>query len=161
MSALQDRPTTLDIGRVLRFWHKVEFFIPFDLQKQVLEARDADWAVRTWSSQSLPHGTAYLWSFKLPPGRKLVGFDIFLGVFDKSVLTGVVRDALSEQEELEQDERGELEGLTCMAKVKAGPSGEPCCRRSRSQQLPGPWGASRRRDWQAWNLMSSRTVSKP
>jgi AAA domain len=125
MSTLQDRPTTLDIGRVLRFWHKVGFFIPFDLQKQVLEARDADWAVRTWSSQSLPHGAAYLWSFKLPPGRKLVGFDIFLGVFDKSVLTGVVRDALSEQEELDQDERGELEGLTCMAKVKAGPSGEP------------------------------------
>ena len=42
-----------------------------------------------------------------------------------SVLTKVVQDALSEQEALEQDERGELEGLTCMAKVKAGPSGEP------------------------------------
>src|SRR5690348_6324400 len=125
MSPLQDRPATLDIGRVLRFWHKVEFFIPFDLQKHVLEASDADWAVRTWSSQSLPRGTAYLWTFKLPPGRKLVGFNIFLGVFDKSVLAGVVRDALSEQEELEQDERAELEGLTCMAKIKAGPSGEP------------------------------------
>ena len=52
-------------------------------------------------------------------------FGTGLGVFDKSVLAGVVRDALSEQEELEQDERGELEGLTCMARVKAGPLGEP------------------------------------
>jgi len=125
MSSLQDRPAILDIGRVLRFWHKVEFFIPFDLQKQVLDASDAAWAVRAWSLRALPRGTDHLWTFKVPSGRKLVGFDIFLGVFDKSVLTEVVRDALSDQEEFEQDERGELEGLTCMAKVMAGPSGEP------------------------------------
>ncbi|WP_168220312.1 DEAD/DEAH box helicase [Azospirillum thermophilum] len=125
MLSPKDRPTALDMVRVLRFWHKVEFFIPFDLQKQVLEARDADWAVRSWSLQDLPHGTDGLWSFRVPRGRKLVGFDVYLGIFDTSVLTGVVRGALSEQEELDQDERGDLEGPTCMAKVKAGPSGEP------------------------------------
>ena len=125
MPSLQERPTTLDMCSILRFWHQVEFFIPFDLQKQVLDASDAAWAVRTWSFQGLPRGTDYLWTFKVPRERKLVGFDVFLGVFDKSVLAGVVRDALSEQEELEQDERSELEGLTCMARVKAGPLGEP------------------------------------
>lgn len=125
MSSAQDRPTILDASRVLRFWHTVEFFIPFDLKQQVLEAKDADWAVRSWSLQNLPRGTEKLWTFKVPRGRKLVGFDIYLGVFDKSVLTGVVRDALSEHEEIDQDERSELEGLTCMAKIKAGPSGEP------------------------------------
>jgi hypothetical protein len=125
MASLQDSSATLDVGRVLRFWHKVEFFIPFDLQQQVLEAKDAAWAVRSWSLRELPLGTDNLWTFKVPPGRKLVGFDIFLGVFDKSVLTEVVRDALTEQEELDQDERGDLDGLTCMAKVKAGPSGVP------------------------------------
>src|SRR5271165_5086848 len=117
MPSLQDRLATVDVGRVLRFWHKVEFFIPFDLQQQVLEAQDAAWAVPSWSLQGLPRGTDNLWTFKVPRGRRLVGFDLFLGVFNKSVLTAVVRDALSEQEELDQDERGALEGLTCIAKV--------------------------------------------
>src|ERR1700722_15528211 len=98
MASLQDRPTSLDAERVLRFWHEVEFFIPFDLQQQVLEGRDATWAVRSWSLRQLPRGTDKLWTFKVPRGRKLVGLDIFLGVFDKSVLTQVVQDALSEQE---------------------------------------------------------------
>jgi hypothetical protein len=124
MASLQNGVATLDVDRVLRFWHKAEFFIPFDLQ-QVLEATDADWAVRSWSLRELPLGPGNLWTFKVPRGRKLVGFDIFLGVFDKSVPAQVVRDALTEQEGLDQDERGDLDGLTCMAKVKAGPSGAP------------------------------------
>jgi hypothetical protein len=143
MPSLQDRPALLDISQVLHFWHKVEFFIPFDLQQQVLEARDADWAVRSWSLQGLPRGTDDLWTFKVPRGRKLVGFDIYLGVFDKSVLTGIVRDVLSKQEEFEQDERGELEGLTCMAKVKAGPSGEPLLKEVSVSTVPWALGRVR------------------
>jgi hypothetical protein len=42
-----------DVGRILRFWHQVEFFIPFDLEQQVMEAHDAEWAVQSWSVAAL------------------------------------------------------------------------------------------------------------
>ncbi|MBB2205263.1 DEAD/DEAH box helicase [Gluconacetobacter takamatsuzukensis] len=124
MDSLHDCPVTLDIGRVLHFWHQVEFFIPFDLQQQVLEARDADWSVRSWPLHDLPEGPGMLWTVQVPEDRRLTGFDIYLGVFDKSVLTEIVRDALSGIAEYDQEERTDLEGLTCMARIKAGPSGE-------------------------------------
>ena len=125
MASPQDSHVTLESSRVLRFWHKVEFFIPFDLQQQVLDARDASWAARSWSLRELPHGSDRLWTFALPPERRLAGFDIFLGVFDKSALADVVRRALNPQEALDQDEQGYLDGLTCMARIKADPSGVP------------------------------------
>lgn len=120
---------TNEISQILRFWHQVEFFIPFDLQTQVLEAEDADWTVRSWSIKSLRQADQPLWSSSVPPGRRLVGFDVYFGVFDKSLLAEVTRQVLHEplhpNERLEEEERGDLEGLTCIAKIRTGREGEP------------------------------------
>jgi hypothetical protein len=114
---------------ILRFWHQVEFFIPFDLQQQVLEAENAEWTVRSWSIESLRRADRPLWSPPLPSGCRLVGFDVYFGVFDKSLLAEVTRQVLHESlhpnEILEQEERGDFEGLTCMAKIRTGRAGEP------------------------------------
>jgi hypothetical protein len=116
-------------GRILRFWHQVEFFIPFDLEQQVMEAQDAEWAVQTWSVAALRRAERPLWTPRLPPGRELTGFDVYFGVFDKSILAEVTRQvlqaSLTADEAVEQDERAALEGLTCMAKLRIGPAGEP------------------------------------
>lgn len=116
-----------EAGQILRFWHQVEFFIPFDLQQQVVEAHDAEWAVKNWPAPAL--GSAPLWNIAVPPGRYLTGFDVYFGVFDKALMADVTRDivqaVLAPDETLEQEERGGLEGLTCVAKLKAGPAGEP------------------------------------
>jgi hypothetical protein len=116
-------------GRILRFWHQVEFFIPFDLEQQVMEAQDAEWAVQTWSVAALRRAERPLWTPCLPPGRELRGFDVYFGVFDKSILAEVTRQvlqaSLTADEAVEQDERAALEGLTCMAKLRIGPAGEP------------------------------------
>lgn len=115
---------------ILKFWHKVEFFIPFDLQRQVLEAKDAEWSVRTFSAAEL--NSAYpraLWHVKLEPGGKLSGFKVYLGVFDKVELTKVIQkvvhEALTPDEQYDQQERGELEGRTCFARIKVSAQGEP------------------------------------
>lgn len=126
---MSDRKPQSDAGRILRFWHQVEFFIPFDLEQQVMEAQDAEWAVQTWSVAALRRAQRPLWQPCLPPGRELTGFDVYFGVFDKSLLAEVIRQvlraSLTADETVEQDERGALEGLTCMAKLRLGPAGEP------------------------------------
>ncbi|RXY89177.1 hypothetical protein DD607_30125, partial [Salmonella sp. 3DZ2-4SM] len=51
----EERRNTLQASHraILSFWHRVEFFIPYDLQGQVLESKDADWSVRQLSRDQL------------------------------------------------------------------------------------------------------------
>jgi hypothetical protein len=116
--------------KILSFWHKVEFFIPYDLQRQVLEAKDAEWSVRLFSAEHLRQiSTQALWSVPIPEGRRLCGFDVYLGVFDKAELADVthrvVTETLNDSQIHEQDERGELEGLTCCASLRISADGVP------------------------------------
>src|SRR5512147_1229047 len=87
--------------RILGFWHKVEFFIPFDLQRQVIEDREAEWAVRQVSAAALlalePDASHELWRVAhVPAGKKLTGFDLYLGIFDKSLLTEISQRVVNE-----------------------------------------------------------------
>lgn len=130
MNALSDKRFL----QVLEFWHKVEFFIPFDLHGQVLQAGDAQWNVKRVTSTGLaamaPGATGDLWQLaRIPEGKQVLGFDLYLGVFDKNVLAtvtdSVIGEADSEQIKTEQDERAELEGETCFARLRLNASGEP------------------------------------
>lgn len=124
--------TTLEQCRkTLEFWHKVEFFIPFDLQ-QVLEDKDADWGVRRFTEDQLRDnicGSSKLWQVDIPTDRQLCGFELYLGIFDKSELAiiadQVVHEALTPEDIFEQIERGDLEGPTCFARIKISDHGEP------------------------------------
>ena len=115
---------------ILRFWHKIEFFIPFDLQRQVLEDKEAEKSVRTFSQSQLDVvDVNTLWLVTPSAGKKLTGFEVFFGVFDKGELTKitqrVVTETLTPEEVFEQEQRGELEGLTCFARIKVNAHGEP------------------------------------
>lgn len=126
----EERRNTLQASHraILSFWHRVEFFIPYDLQGQVLESKDADWSVRQLSRDQLERlDPKDLWSPPLPFGRRLSGFDVYLGIFDKAQLADITQRVLAEtpsgDESLEQDERAELEGLTCAASLRASAEG--------------------------------------
>ena len=115
---------------ILHYWHKVEFFIPYDVQRQVLEAKDAEWSVRLFSpSQLASLTTSALWSVPVPVGRRLSGFEVYLGLFDKAELAEVTRRvikaSLSDVQAYEEDERGGLEGLTCGASIRMSADGTP------------------------------------
>lgn len=126
---MSSEPSASNIERILRFWHQVEFFLPFDLQQQVLEVDDADWAVRSLSLANLQNPRLSLWRPVPPPERRITGFDVYFGVFDKSLLSkvtrAVVNEELAPEEQFEQEERAELEGATCIAKIRVDVSGEP------------------------------------
>ncbi len=129
-------PAQLDRCRqILEFWHGVEFFLPFDLQGQVLDAASPDRKVVTlWSAQALARlgaGTGSLWQVPaLKPDRRITGFSLFLGVFDRSAMDEaaamVEGRALSGAERLDELERlQESKGATCFAKVRIDASGVP------------------------------------
>lgn len=120
--------------KILDFWHKVEFFIPYDLEKQILDHEDKDWAVRRITAKHLasiqPQSSGDLWKVpRVPAGKRLSGFELYLGIFDKELLSRLVRTILpnqpSELEDSEDFERGDYEGLTCFAKVALNALGEP------------------------------------
>ncbi len=131
--AMRPTPWQDDVSRcldILRFWHKVEFFIPFDLEQQVFDAVDASWSVRSFSAAALRAADVRtLWEPGLAADRELTGFELYLGVFDKSELVRVteqvVGEAPSPVQRVEQGERAELEGSTCFARLKLNARGEP------------------------------------
>lgn len=127
-------PEILQCRRILDFWHKVEFFIPYDLEGQILEHQDKDWAVRPITARQwaaiAPQSHGDLWTtLSIPEGKCHSGFELYLGIFDKSQLSDSVREALqhvpSDVEITEDFERGDLEGLTCFAKIALNEHAEP------------------------------------
>lgn len=120
--------------QILEFWHKVEFFIPFDLRGQVLQAEGAEWSVKRITAAEIqalaPESSGDLWQVARVPADKVVRrFELYLGVFDKSVLAAVtnefIRSEDSEVIEIDQEERGEFDGETCFAKIGLNAAGEP------------------------------------
>ena len=93
----------------------------------MLDHKDKDWAVRRITARQLaslgPLSHGDLWTVSRPPdGERVSGFELYLGIFDKELLSRVVRDTLkhrpSEIESHDDFERGDYEGLTCFAKLK-------------------------------------------
>ncbi|HAS89156.1 MAG TPA: hypothetical protein DCS48_07600, partial [Desulfovibrio sp.] len=119
-----------DITRIidiLSCWHKIEFFIPFDLDSRTKtflpeEKRKFYWIT---NKHPLPEFAA----LPSPPlGQVISRYELFLGVFDKNEITAACRQALgegTEQERLEDSVRTELEGNTCYARISLNEYGEP------------------------------------
>lgn len=113
-------------AKVLGFWHKVEFFIPFDLQGQVLDDAAPDRPVIELSRADLAElgGTllAHARSVKLEPGKAILGYDLFLNCFDKGEVADLSRELAGEPRAdsiaaIDQQERSDIEGRTCFARL--------------------------------------------
>ena len=110
---------------ILEYWHKIEFFIPFDLS-QVTDVEEV-WRLRwikpthlkTWQASDFR-------KFVIPPKLKISGFRLYIGLLDKSEIADVCRRVLPGQESDDEDEqRGALEGRTCFARMLLNARGEP------------------------------------
>src|SRR4051794_27991995 len=67
---------------ILDFWHKVEFFIPFDLDQRI-EGED-EHKVRLLHRRDLDGDSAELWRAAVEEDEEIKSFVLYLGVFDKS-----------------------------------------------------------------------------
>ncbi|WP_042338212.1 DEAD/DEAH box helicase [Paraburkholderia ferrariae] len=108
---------------ILDFWHKVEFFIPFDL-KQVFDQineKDLKWL----RPDDLRPGAPSPWQVVVPEDRQLVGFKLYLGIFDMQVIADFAGqlsadDAADSTEEAERT----LDGQSCIARIGFDVHGE-------------------------------------
>ncbi|MGI6855328.1 DEAD/DEAH box helicase [Mesorhizobium sp. 1B3] len=119
-------------AKVLDFWHKVEFFIPFDLQGQVLDDAGPDRPVIELTRADLAElGSAPLIDarpIKLEAGKAVLGCDLFLNCFDKAEVAALSRDLAGELRAdsiaaIDQQERGDTEGRTCFARLSMDAEG--------------------------------------
>ncbi|AOZ04703.1 DEAD/DEAH box helicase [Cupriavidus malaysiensis] len=113
---------------ILDYWHKIEFFIPFDLKQVLDKADEDDGAVRWIQPDALaPDGPMPWQNVTVPEGRELTGFKLYLGVFDMQRIIDFARALPSDgtSDAVEEEERTTLDGRTCIARVSLSPYGEP------------------------------------
>lgn len=97
----------------LSFWHKLEFFIPFNLDDR---AREQENQKKFWRALG---DTSPLVFGDSPNGMEVASYQLFLGSFDKSEIRNIIpSDERTGGDQFEDDERADLEGLTCMASLK-------------------------------------------
>nr|WP_234710630.1 AAA domain-containing protein [Sinorhizobium arboris] len=126
---------------ILEFWHRIEFFIPFDLSARAepQEDRAAFWL----HAQTLEDDAAGARRPTIPEGKEVAGFKIFFGVFDKSEMAEVLRCFCAPTDEFaafEDMERGDLEGDTCFASLDLDSAGNPLFDRFSVSTLPWALG---------------------
>ncbi|MDX8353960.1 DEAD/DEAH box helicase [Cognatiyoonia sp. IB215182] len=145
--------TDQDLLDKLSFWHKLEFFIPFDLKGRAepQENRKKFW--RCYRDTSPVGLTA------VPKGMKVAGYTLFLGVFDKSEINGVVpkQDNYSDNDKLDDEQGADLEGETCMASIGLSAAGVPIFDDFQISTLPWAIGCSRN---QGVSSLSSEAFSR-
>ncbi len=126
----------------LDFWHKLESFIPFDLDYR---ARSKDEKKKKfWRSYQK---TSQLCFDTPPEGMEVSSYKLFLGVFDKSEIKGLVeeRKPRTESEELDEEQRADLQGLTCMASLGLSCDAAPNFEDFEISTVPWVIGQSRRK----------------
>lgn len=117
---------------ILDFWHKIEFFTPFNL-KQELETKSKPEVLRTFGKKQLweIHEPSTLWDIELPIEQEITGFNLYLAMFDHKELTNEVNEELIKLNLLNNDDFFEnsnpseimKEGDTCFAKLKLNANG--------------------------------------
>lgn len=111
---------------ILDYWHKIEFFIPFDLN-QVIETPDK-WKLRWLEAAELaqlPPALLPEWSESLRADYQVNGFSLYLGIFGKAEIAPACRLPPPPEGDLEEEERGALDGQSCFARIRLNALGEP------------------------------------
>ncbi len=130
---------------ILEHWHKIEFFIPFDLRERADRAQ----AEKNGFYLDAIHGVKdfeRLKSQDLPENKEIGGFTLFLGVFDKGEVVSLCNTLFPEPQDpikaQDDKERGDIEGETCFAELRLSATGEPLFEGMQASTLPWALGKS-------------------
>lgn len=140
---------------ILAYWHRIEFFIPFDLKQVTEEKRGECIAV---PSAGLAEKTAVdLWDVSIGEDEEIAGFNLYLGVFAKAEIDQLAKRLRSKvvagNEESEDAERADTEGDTCFAKLKLTPDGVPDLDSVSVSTVPWAIG---RADHEGWDALTDQ-----
>ncbi|MBC9248628.1 hypothetical protein H4P12_18395 [Paracoccus sp. 11-3] len=106
---------------VLQFWHRLEFFSPFDLDKRVepSERKHILWL----REDDLQEDLAKLAAYTPPPGKRITSAYLFAGVFNMDAVERFANElapASDGADAFEDAERGLPEGRSCFAQFGLG-----------------------------------------
>ncbi len=114
-----------DAKKILQSWHQIEFFQPYNLQKTIddkihCELNSSD--LRNQQDSLLPWCNKKSFFDSGADPSKRYGFNLYLIAFDQCELAQEVKREelqaeLPEIDSLEEEERIQLQGLTCFAKL--------------------------------------------
>lgn len=110
---------------ILSFWHKLEFFSPFDAKQRIAEAQDKD-SYRSFSIDelnNLPQDQSIRQSLPCTPdGKSFAGASIYLNLFKTNKISQkmqeIVQEELSEHELFSQEILEVNDSITCFAKLE-------------------------------------------
>ncbi|MDR2837851.1 MAG: hypothetical protein LBV49_04670 [Azonexus sp.] len=148
------------LGNILDFWHKVEFFIPFDL-KQVSDQADEKDLKRLTLNDLRPQAPSP-WRIAVPEGHELTGFQLYLGVFDMQAIEDFANQlsAKGVANPMEDAERTALDGQSCIAKISLNAHGEPEFGRLSVSTVPWAIGTAKRKGLAALTLDAFKGAQK-
>ncbi|WP_342237005.1 DEAD/DEAH box helicase [Inquilinus sp. OTU3971] len=142
---------TAKLLEILAYWHRIEFFIPFDLRQVTEEKRGECIAV---ASAGLADKTAIdLWDVSIGEDEEIAGFNLYLGIFAKAEIDQLAKrlhtNAVAGTEESEDAERADTEGDTCFARLKLTPGGVPDLDSVSVSTVPWAIGRANHDEWDA------------
>ena len=115
--------------KILDFWHTCEFFLPFALERQVMQVKkDDEWSLKSIALSDLDATDTDIWRFQPPADKEIAAFDVYFGVFDAVEIAKNLKAVLKSPDEAfdyDEDEREKTEGLTCMARIGFSSDGVP------------------------------------
>lgn len=136
---------------VLAYWHRIEFFIPFDL-KQVIEEKRGE-CIAVASAGLADKTSTDLWDISTSENEEIAGFNLYLGVFAKAEIDRLAKqlhtNAVAGNEENEDAERADTEGDTCFARLKLTPGGVPDLDSVSVSTVPWAIGRAGQEEWDA------------
>ncbi|PCK79971.1 DEAD/DEAH box helicase [Rhizobium sophoriradicis] len=140
-----DRAERERLLAILDFWHKIEFFIPYDLSSRLVsgDGRTVFWL----HAKTLLQDGAALSRPVIPEEKQITGFTLFLGVFSKSEIADIrthFEGVAADMAEYEDAERGDLDGDSCFASLQLTPLGQPMFETFSVSTLPWALGRVRK-----------------
>ena len=126
---MQQHTLTQDQIAILDFWHKIEFFLPYDLQEALSKIKKEKQIYQPFHShqvETLP--LKQLWSNPYQEkGDSVVGFELFIGVYNKDELSAQLKELLDVDDSSDNvrfigNVRNSLQsvdgkGLSCCARI--------------------------------------------
>lgn len=123
---MQQNKLTREQISVLDFWHKIEFFLPYDLQEKLSEIKKSNQIYSALSVEAISSiSSEKLWANPYQgEDEEVTSFELFIGVYAKEELAEQLRKCLALEEDnqnanfIGNADGGKLKGLSCCAKIR-------------------------------------------
>ncbi|WGE89474.1 AAA domain-containing protein [Actinobacillus arthritidis] len=111
---------------ILDFWHKIEFFLPFDLQRELLDNSSIPYKTAFCTNELQQLSPEQIWTIPdLKADEEPLSYAVFLGIYDKNELSQQLERIIGTQDYHSLNER--LQSIkpsaSCVAKIRLNEKG--------------------------------------